>query len=412
MPKKYGIHRKSILVIDQYYFPEPFRVTAICESLANKGYEVQVVTGTPNYPEGHFYSGYGHGQRVDETRNGVRIHRCPILPSKQGAVNRVLNYYSFVIQATRFVRSKECVTSSGKPFDVVYVNQTSPVMMGEPAIAYKKKYNVPIVLYCLDLWPDSLVAGGIRRKSFIYKYYAQVSKTIYQKMDIIVLASRLQFCHLQNNMQIQQDRIRYIPQYAEDIFSEVSNNVKKPRPDHINLVFAGNVGKAQSLDTIINAAARLKSEPVSFHIVGSGSELDRVHQLTRQRQVNNVIFHGRKPLSDMPDFYAMADAMLVTLQADDLLSLTLPGKVQSYMAAGKTIIGAVDGEAQRVIQESKSGYCGPAEDDETLATNILKFIHTQDKQKFGENARTYYERNFSEKKFFAELEKIFDTVNL
>lgn len=390
---------KSILVIDQYYYPEPFRVTSICERLAAQGYDVQVVTGTPNYPEGNIYPGYEGKKFQDEIRNGVKIHRCAILPRKKGPVFRVLNYYSFVLKARRYILSKKFTNLKGTHFDVVYVNETSPIMMAEPAIAYKKRYKVPILLYCLDLWPDSLIAGGIRPRSLIYKYYQQVSKRIYENMDLIMLASQTQIQRLVDGFNISIAKIRYVPQYAEEIFN---NHSVTPRHSHKfkRFLFAGNIGKAQSIDTIIKAAAILRDKPIRIEIVGGGSELYHAQEMVRLYQLENVFFYGRQPLSAMPEYYAQADAMLVTLKKNSFLSLTLPGKVQSYMAAGKPIIGAIDGETSRIIQKANCGYCGPAEDADELAHNIKAFLHNSGKKRLGKNAREFFEKEFSEVLFF------------
>lgn len=175
-------NKKKILVVCQYYKPEPFRISDICEEMVRRGHEVHVVTGYPNYPEGILYEGYGKGKHIDETINGVKIHRCYTVPRQTGTIKRMLNYYSFAISSTTYVLSKKCKASDGKAFDVVFCNQLSPVMMAYAAIAYKKKHKIPAVMYCLDLWPESLIAGGITRGSVIYKYFHGASKRIYRAM--------------------------------------------------------------------------------------------------------------------------------------------------------------------------------------------------------------------------------------
>ena len=384
-----------ILVISQYYYPEPFRVNDICEELVRRGHEVFVVTGEPNYPEGEIYKGYEHHHHSDETINGVRVHRCPIVPRKTGTAHRVLNYYSYPWTSKRYVRG--LMASDGKPFDVVFVNQLSPVMMAEAALAYRKKYNVLVLMYCLDLWPESLVAGGVSRKSIVYRVFHKVSKRIYAHADRILVTSR-QFCsYFKDEFSISD--VGYLPQYAEEVFEKLP--YRNPA-DNVNLVFAGNIGAVQSVDTIIKAAKWLMNEPVRFHIVGGGTDLERIQGLADS--LNNVVFYGRRPLEEMPSFYAMADAMLVTLAADPFLSCTLPGKVQSYMAAGKPIIGAINGEAADVIREAACGYCDKAEDDKRLAESISAFINNKNKEQLGINARRYYEENFSKETFMDALE--------
>lgn len=393
----------KILVVCQYYHPEPFRVSNICEELVRRGHEVQVITGYPNYPEGILYDGYGKGKKIDEVINGVKVHRCYTIPRKTGKVYRMLNYLSFAFSSKLYAASKKCVASDGKPFDVVLVNQLSPVIMAEAAITYKRKHKVDAALYCLDLWPESLVAGGISRDSIIYKVFDKWSKRIYRKMDRIGVTSKSFAHHLSNNFGIKENVFTYLPQYAEGMFTKLP---PKEFTGTFDFMFAGNIGDIQGVDIIINAAEKLKDEVVRFHIVGGGTDLERLQKLAEEKQLNNVIFHGRKAIEEMPRFYSMADAMLVTLKPDPVLSFTLPGKVQSYMAVGKAIIGAVDGETAKVIEEAKCGYCGNAGDVDALVRNILIFISDKtNRMQMCDRARVYYDENFAKKTYFRVLEK-------
>ena len=393
--------KKKILVICQYYKPEPFRIADICEEMVRRGHEVQVVTGYPNYPEGVLYEGYGKGKHIDEVINGVKVHRCYTVPRQTGTVKRMMNYYSYAASSIKYVLSRKCIASDGSSFDVVFCNQLSPVMMAYAAIVYKKMHKIPAVMYCLDLWPESLIAGGIARKSVLYKYYHYVSKRIYRQMDKILITSRMFSNYLRDEFGIKKEEIEYLPQYAEGIFEQIP-----PRTEDgtFNFMFAGNIGTVQSVETVIKTAEILKDEPVKFHIVGGGTDLERLQKMGEN--MKNVIFYGRKPIEEMPEFYAKADAMLITLAADPVLSLTLPGKVQSYMAVGKPIIGAIDGETKTVIEEAQCGFCGKAEDVDELAENIRKFIgNNTDRFLMGKNAREFYVNNFQELMFMDKLEK-------
>lgn len=393
----------KILVICQYYYPEPFRITDICEELVKRGHQVHVITGYPNYPEGILYDGYGRGKHIDEVINGVNIHRCFTIPRGRGVVKRFLNYYSFVFSSVKYIISGKCKPLDGTKFDVVFCNQLSPVMMGEAAIAYKKKYKIPSIMYCLDLWPESLVAGGIERNSKLFCLFRHISKRIYRSMNCIMVTSRLFSEYLNEQFGIDDEKIKYLPQYAEGIFEHLP---PKNETGIFDFMFAGNIGEIQSVDTIIKAAELLKDEPVRFHIVGSGSDIERLKEISKN--VDNVVFYGRRDVAVMPNFYKMADAMLVTLKADKIISMTLPGKVQSYMAVGKPIIGAIDGEARNVIEEAKCGYCGNAENVDDLVKNIRKFISDVDRRTMGLNARKYYEEHFERHRFMDMLERILE----
>jgi glycosyltransferase involved in cell wall biosynthesis len=255
------------------------------------------------------------------------------------------------------------------------------------------------VLYCLDLWPESLVAGGIDRNHVIYKFFHKISARIYKRTDKILITSRSFADYFEQEFDITDTK--YLPQYAETIFTP--KECKKEKDTYIDLMFAGNIGAAQSVDTIIKAAQMTKDIPnLRWHIVGDGSELENLQSMAQG--MKQVIFHGRKPLEEMPKYYAMADAMLVTMQKDQILSLTLPGKVQTYMAAGKPIIGAIDGETAQVITDAQCGLCGSAEDANALVENVRKFVK-MNREQLGKNARVYYEGHFEKQLFMDFLEK-------
>ena len=377
----------KILVICQYYYPEPFRITDICEELVGRGHEVTVITGVPNYPMGRVYDGYKQGENRDQTINGVKVHRCLTIARSTGVIWRFLNYYSYAFSSTQYIKSLR------SDYDVIFVNQLSPVMMAYAGIKYKILHDKKLVLYCLDLWPESLISGGISRESLIYKYYHKISEKTYKQADKILVTSSSFSSYFKDEFGIM-DTI-YVPQYAENIF-KIENCNKSPN-DTIDLMFAGNIGVAQSVDTIVRAAALTKDIPsLKWHILGDGSELDNLKFLAAELDVDNVIFHGRKPIEDMPKYYAMADFMLVTMQKNSVLSMTMPGKIQTYMAAGKPILGSIDGETKTVIDKAKCGMCCNAEDSVALS-QMAKELLSKTKIEmvaFSVNARKYYEKNY------------------
>jgi glycosyltransferase involved in cell wall biosynthesis len=282
-------------------------------------------------------------------------------------------------------------------FDVVFINQLSPVMMASAGIKYAKTHNKKAILYCLDLWPASLGAGGIN-SGIVYQWFYKVSRKIYRSVDKILISSSSFSVYFAEEFDIRNTM--YLPQYAEETFTP--DECKKEPDQYIDLMFAGNVGSAQSVDTIIRAAALCRDiTNLRWHIVGDGKEIVTCQTLAQELDAP-VIFYGRKPVEEMPKYYAMADAMLVTMQNDPVISLTLPGKVQSYLAAGKPIIGAIGGETQRVILESRAGMCANAEDAEGLARCVREFV-SSNKEVFAQNAITYSANNFTKKKFISNL---------
>ncbi|MDB1944451.1 glycosyltransferase family 4 protein [Clostridium tertium] len=400
----------KVLVVCQYYYPEPFRIVDICESLVEMGHEVTVLTGLPNYPEGKVLKEYKNVKKRFEILNGVEIIRCFEIGRGNSKVKLFLNYFSYMISASlKALRLNN-------DFDVVLVNQLSPVMMAVPAIIYKKKNKKKLITYCLDLWPESLSAGGIKEKSLIYRIFYRISKKIYNSSDKILVSSSMFENYFREYLKINNIEINYLPQYAEDIF--IKDQISKKKIDNFkvnkevfNFMFAGNIGEVQSVDTIIKAAEILKNNTnIYFHIVGDGSKFEVCKSMVEGLELNNVIFYGRRSVSEMPIFYNMADAMIVSLKNNKVLSYTLPGKVQSYMAAGKPIIGVVNGESKRIIEEAKCGLVCEAENYIELANIINEFCNMNKKEEMSQNSRKYYCNNYSKKCFFEKLESILRKV--
>lgn len=391
----------NILVVCQHYWPEPYPLADICEELAARGHTVDLITDVPNYPMGKIYPEYKNHQRRNETHKGVNIVRVFTIPRKNNAVFRLLNYYSYSFSSSWYAKR---IT---KDYDVVFTNQTSPVMMSAAAFAYAKKHKKKVVMYCMDLWPASLAAGGISAGSPIYKFFDKVSKRLYAKPDKILISSQMFNHYLVEQHGVDERKIEYLPQYAATKFEQLPETKPADYKKTIDLMFAGNIGAAQSLNTLVDAALLLKDEKqLYWHIVGDGSELEKLRELVKKRGLQNVVFHGRKPPEEMPKYFVMADAMLVTLTANQFISFTLPGKVQTYMAAGKPIIAAANGEVPQVITAAQCGYCAKAEDAKGLAEAVQKFLQCTNRLQLGRNAKAYYEENFARNKFMNMLEDI------
>lgn len=394
----------KILVVCQYFYPEQFRVNDICFELVKEGYEVTVLTGLPNYPSGMVEKKYKGFKNRNEEINGVKVIRSWLLGRGEGTGKLAANYLSFAISSTiksLFIK---------KDFDLILVYQLSPVTMAIPGIVLKKITKKPLIIYCHDLWPESIASAGISSESKIYNILLKLSRWIYKNANEIFTSSKLFEDYFTNTLNVDK-KITHLPVYAEELFE----NIKPIQMDNenINLVFAGNIGEMQSVETIIYAANEVKDDQnIKFHIVGDGSSKIKCEELVNQLALENVIFHGQHPVSEMPRYYEMADAFLVTLKANKVISYTLPNKVQSYMAAGKPIIGSIDGETQIVIHESKCGYCSPAEDSKKLANNIRGFMEEKEKHiVYGENARKYYDNNFSKIKYMDRLKDLITKIH-
>lgn len=385
----------KILIVTQYYWPENSRVTDIAESLQKEGNEVTVLTGLPNYPQGYIYDGYRKGENRIQEHNDVRIVRAKLIERRHDPIHRILNYYSFPYYALKIAKKLP------GDFDLVLAMEESPIMLVRPAIKYAKKYKKPLVMYEMDLWPESLLAGGISNKSLIYKHYKKVSAKIYSKCDKILTSTKEHISYIKELPGCKDLDIEYLPQYADTVFEE--NNFGNEDNGVIDLMFAGNIGKAQSVDTIIKAAALLKNDVrFKFHIVGAGSELDNIKNLAAELKTDNVIFYGQRPLEDMPGLYKIADAMLVTLEYKPYANMTIPGKVQSYMAAGKPIIGAINGSCANFINNNNVGYTCPSGDSVALA-NLIKNLDLKELQVIGEHSKDVYSKKYSKSIFMKRL---------
>lgn len=389
----------KILVVCQYYHPEPFRIHEVCEELVRRGHDVTVLTGLPNYPMGVIPEEYKGKEHRDETVNGVHIIRVKERPRTPGKVGLARNYVSFVWHG--------CIKAlfMKKDFDVIFVYQLSPVLMAIPAYVAKwfgRTKN--LALYCLDLWPASLASLGIDKNSMFYRFMRSVSIRIYKGASVTGYTSRMFETYFREELGIGSGKYVHIPQFADELFSDVA---AKEETDNIDYVFAGNVGNMQSVDTIIKAAALVRDERIRWHIVGDGFALDECKKLCDDMNLNDkVTFYGRLPVESMPKFYAMADAMIVTLADNDLISYTLPGKIQSYMAAGRAVIAAANGETKAVVDESGCGMCAPAEDEKALADIADKMAKSGDFRRMGEASRSYYDEHFTKTRHIDLIEKM------
>ena len=390
----------KILVVCQHYWPEPYPLTNTCEELARRGHTVHVLTDVPNYPLGVTYEGYEKGKNRIQERNGVKIFRSFTVPRKKGPVFRVMNYYSYSLSSEQYLKNLD------NDYDVVFANQSSPIMMVRAAMKYRKLHGTKVLLYCMDLWPASLSAGGISSGA-VYEHYLKVSQHYYKQADRILVTSEMFKQYFNDVIGIPAEKIGWLPQFADDSFEE--NTETADRDGKFHLMFAGNIGSAQSVDTILKAAEIIEKEykcdDVQFDIVGDGSELEHLKQLKQEMGIHNVEFLGRKPKDEMPKYYAMADAMMVTLVNDEFISLTLPAKVQSYMAAGKPIFAAATGEIPKVIENSGCGICVPPEDYRALAKAIMENRGVDYLKQAGRKGREYYDANFNKKIVVDRLEE-------
>lgn len=389
----------KILVICQHYWPENFRVTEICEALVERGHQVTALVGLPNYPTGIIPEEYRRFRNRHQIRNGVEIKRCFEIGRKPGKIGLAINYVSYMTSATIKALLHK------RDYDVIYAFSTSPVLMSLPAAVLRCFTSKKYMIYVLDIWPACLAAMNVGENSLLYRFMKPVSRWVYKRADSLIYSSKRFQRYLKNVHQIEVDDEHYMPQFADDVFSQPLP--QKAQDGYCHLVFAGNIGKMQSVEVFVKAAALLRNEPVKWHIIGDGSNYENCIQLAKSLDLGDrITFYGRKPLEDMPAYYAMADALLVSMKDDISVNDTLPGKVQGYMAAGKPVLGSIAGEAAYVIENAECGFCAPPDDPEAFADVVRRFMAHSDHQQLGRNGALYYQKYFTKAHHMDKLEKM------
>jgi glycosyltransferase involved in cell wall biosynthesis len=389
----------KVLVITQYFWPESFIINQLATTLATQGHELVVLTGKPNYPEGKVYQGYQEQGTLYETMGEVEVIRVPLRPRKSGnAKALLLNYLSFIWSG--LIRFPFLL--KGREFDVIFVFAPSPITSAIPAIPLRYLKRAHLAIWVQDLWPESLSATGFIKNKLILKLIRYLVKGIYAFSDTLLVQSKA-FIEPVSALSNQQKTI-YFPNVINDMKQGIDETksllpayLKECLENYFCLVFAGNIGKAQSIETLISAAEQLDILPeVRIIIVGSGSRLAWAKEKVERRGITNIIFTGSFPVEVMPPIFSKAKALLVSLNAEEIFSYTIPSKVQSYMSAGRPIIASINGEAARVIEEAEAGLTCPAEEHESLAARIIQFFNMPENERdiIGDNGRRYFLENF------------------
>lgn len=394
-----------ILIVTQYFWPESFKVNDLALGLRARGHFVEVLTGMPNYPSGSYFEGYHPTSPSTEDYHGILVHRVPLVPRGDGrALRLILNYASYAVLACARV-----VTVGRREWDVALVFGLSPITLVLPAIALKKLHGVPYVHWVLDLWPESVTASGLVRNRFVVAAIRRLSSWIYRSAAL-VLGSSEAFAPRLQALGVSPDRLGYLPSWAEDTYSASVDPVAASHPweGGFTVMFAGNLGRVQALDTLLDAAERLRDDSeVRWVLVGDGSLRPWLEQeVLRRRLEGRVFLIGRHPVSAMPDLFARADAMLVSLKPDEIISLTIPGKLQTYLAAGRPVLGSIDGEAARVIEASGAGLVSAAGDAAGLAANVLRMrrMSPDERKELGERGRAYFRAHFDRERCLDSVE--------
>ncbi len=402
----------KILIVTQYFWPENFRINDLAKELVLRGHEVTVLTGLPNYPNGEIFREFVATPNQFNNFFNVNIVRVPLLPRGKGVLRLFLNYVSFVLTACLLGPWK----LRNKKFDVVLTYQLSPVTVGLAGALLARLKSAPLIMWVLDLWPDTLKAIGIVKSPRLLVCVGKLVSFIYRRCDLILAQSK-SFIPKIKVLSGQEIPVIYFPSWAENFFrpNRVVPAQEIPTVEGVfSVMFAGNIGEAQDFPCILSAASLLKNRrDIRWLIVGDGRRANWVKsEIEALGLTNSVHLFGRHPVQRMPEFFAHADAMLVTLADQEIFSMTIPGKLQSYFATGIPVIAALNGEGADVIKEAQAGLTCMAGDAEGLAALVIQMskISPQDRKKMGINGLEFSKREFDRRiainKFESQLKRL------
>ncbi len=402
-----------ILIVTPHFHPESFKCNDMAFELARRGHEVAVMTAIPDYPQGKFFKGYGVFKKRREKLDGVIVHRSLIIPrGKGGAVRLAINYVSYAffasLQALRLGLTKK--------YDAIVVFQLSPVLVGIPAVIVKKLQKAPAYFWVQDLWPESLaVAGGIKNR-FVLRLFERLTVGLYRQSEKILVSSR----GFRESICSKGDfgrKIIFFPNWVDDILEkrgEDSNiGLQVPGlPEGFVVLFAGNMGEAQDLPHMMDAAERLKGYPdIHFVFVGDGRKKAWVETYIKEHGLEDTVHClGRYPLAAMPMLFRQADVLFLSLKDSGIFGLTVPSRLQAYMSAGKPVVAMLDGEGREVIEEAQCGYSVPAGDSQALAELLIR-LPEEDKEilhQKGENGKAYSKLHYDFQTCMNRLLQIID----
>ncbi len=399
--------KKKILIISQHFWPENFRISDIATGFAENNIEVDVICGIPNYPNGIIPDGYGFFKNKKQIYNNVNIHRCLEITRKGNTSLRIfLNYVSFPFFATF-----KTLSFMFKKYDAVFCYETSPVYMIFPAIFYSKIKKIPLTTYVLDLWPENFYSVVNIQNPILRKICQSTSHWHYKKSDKLIAMSPSLKEKLHDITHKSDEEIAVIPQYCESFYEQeiVDKNLTEKYKNYFKIVYAGNISPAQNLEVAVDSAVLLKKDGITdikFIIVGDGMSKKDIEEYVKDKNVTEYFdFLGSKPVTDMPIYHTLADCLLAPLAKSDLIGLTIPAKVTSYMAGKKPVITCIDGEGSLVINKANCGLTGSSGDSVQLYENIKTLYNMPVSQRniLGENGFKYHLEHHERNKVLKQL---------
>lgn len=383
-----------ILIVTNHFKPESFRVNDVAFELSRRGHCVTVLTAIPDYPKGHFFAGYGYFKRRVETIDGVRVVRAAVIPRGKGrSLRMAINYLSVAVSFTLH----GLYLAFAKRFDYVFVHDTSPAFIIGAACIVKRVQHTPLDVWILDMWPESLVAGGVKSR-LVYRLIHRMMDHFYHCADLLHISSH-GFGVMLQKRGVDGAKVRYLPNWADSSMSAPPAWRLPALPEGFIIMFAGNLGEAQDMEHVLQAAALTRHDAdLHWVFVGDGRKRPWMEQFVEQHHLGATVhLMGRYPIETMPLFFARAHVMLVSLADKETLNMTLPAKVQAYMSNAKPLLAMMNGEGHDIVEAARCGSVVGAGQAEQLAAKAteMKQMKPEELQQLGQNGLQYYNRHFS-----------------
>ncbi len=398
----------KVLLTTMYYRPENLPINSIVDLLRKNSIEVDVLTAKPNYPEGKFFPGFGFFSKIIYEEKESKVYRLPILPRGKGKLTLALNYLSFIFSGLAMAP----FLLANKKYDLVFVYANSPITKTIPAIFIAKMKKIPVIVWVQDLWPESILYSGIDLPKFMVSLVRLVTKFIYKNVDLIATQSISFNQKISKDFDINLRKIVYLPNTIDPIFSSEADDILLPEKflnnlGSFNITFTGNIGDAQNLDDILSAAKiiQITNPSIRIFIIGSGSKLEYYIDRVHMEEIRNLFFLGSYPLDHMPAFISKSDLLLLSLRNEEIYNLTVPNKLQSYMASGKSILGNVSGASADLIESSGCGFTVKPNQPEELAKKIIEISSYEPRElaNIGMKGKKYFKENFSNTSFIEKF---------
>ena len=409
---------KRLLVATQYFFPENFRINDMCLEWVKRGYDVTVLTGIPNYPLGDIYDGYKRKYK-EEKWNSVHIIRLPIHERGHNLFTLFLNCWSYVYYGKKWV-NKTVKDNKGKfPYDIFFTFEVSPMTQALVGAYATKRYGVKSILYVQDLWPENVIEIMGIKTPLIIKPIERMVKSIYRYTNLILATSESFVKTIQYRIsdKSQNKKVKYWPQYAEDFYKPLP---KRKLSNKFRICFTGNIGRTQGLDILAKAAKLIKNDylvrnkeiDIEFVIVGDGrNKHDFIDAINKSNVADMFVLLGKQQPEEIPHILSTCDIAFVSFINNDIFKMTIPAKMQSYMACGMPILGSAIGETKKIIEESMCGICAEIGNANQLKQSIYSLKQDSDKlDQYRINSYNYYKNNYNKAYLMSVLDNYLNDI--